>query len=164
MKKTLILCIFTLFVLTSSFSQTSEDCTISQLVINGKHNFQVIGNDVNPFIDSLFSHYPKTKRKGYIWKFKKISISGLEDPITLHVHQGIYGRTAQNESDSTKCNGGFYFTTFTSKKYRRYRLDNLKENEQKAINIYIKKGRKYGISNEEDVKIIKLFLLAIYES
>ena len=164
MKKTLILYISSLLISITSFAQTGDECKISQLIVGGNHSFQIVGNDSKPFIDSLFSHYPKTKRKGYIWKFKNVHIPGLEEPVTLQVHQGLHGEEVRNECDSSKCKDGFYFTTFTSEKYKQYRLENKKPNEKDAITIYVREGRNYGVSNSKDAEIVKAFLLAIYES
>lgn len=132
------------------------------LFIGGNQNFQIVGEDSKKLVDSLFAHYPKTNRKGYIWKFKNVAIPGIEEPVTLQVHQGLYGEHVEHSEDSTKCKNGHYFTTFTSEKYKQQRLANKKPNEQDAITIYIKEGRKYGISDVEDAKIAKAFLLALY--
>lgn len=164
MKKALIFYISFLIISGSSFAQNSENCSMHHLIIGGNHNFQIVGEDSKTFIDSLFAHYPKTKRKGYIWKFKNVAVPGIEEPVTLQVHQGLYGEHLEHAKDSTKCKNGHYFTTFTSERYKQQRLDNKKSNEQDAVTIYIKEGRNYGISNVEDAKIVKAFLISFYES
>ncbi|GEM_PF-5459384 len=164
MKKIFILSVFFCFVSLTSKAQTSEGYNMFQFIVGGNHSLQIVGDDSKSFVDSLFANYPKTKRKGYIWKFKNVVIPGLEDPVTLQVHQGLYGEDVINENDSNKCKNGFYFTTFTSEKYKQYRLENKKPTEQDAITIYIREGRNYGLSNKEDAEIVEAFLQAMYES
>jgi hypothetical protein len=164
MKTRLTFYIVSLFISAISFAQTSENSKISQLIVGGNHNFQLVGEDSKTLIDSLFAHYPKTKRKGYVWKFKNVEIPELDNSFTFQVHQGLYGEEVNNGCDTTKCKNGFYFTTFVSEKYKQHRLANKKATEQDAILIYVKNGRKYGASTKEDAEFVKAFLLAILES
>lgn len=164
MGKALILFSATLLMVTNSFAQDSTSLKITNMKVGGNYNFQIVGEESIPFIDSLFSQYPDTKRKGYIWKFKNVAIPGLDNPVTLQVHQGLHGEDVNSANDSTKCGKSSYFTTFTSEKYKQQRLGNKKQTEQDAILIYVKKRRKFAVSNSEDAKLIKAYLLSLYNS
>lgn len=152
MKKTKIL--FALAFLTSynTFSQTSDECNITYLITGGGRNFQIIGEESEKMIDSLFANLPGTKRKGYVWKFKRIHIPGIDQPVTIQVHQGLSGKGE---------NGSGYFNTFTSEKYKTERLSRKKETDKPAIIIYVKHGRNHILKTEEEAKIVKEYLLSI---
>jgi hypothetical protein len=153
MKKIMILFALTFFTSHSSFSQNSEKSNLTCLIAGGGKNFQMIGNESNTMIDSLFTNLPKTKRKGYIWKFKNVQIPGLDSPVTFQVHQGLSGKGNK---------GNVYFTTFTSEKYKKDRLAQNIDSEEPAIIIYVKRGRKHILKTEEEVKNVKQYLLLIY--
>ncbi len=163
MKKTLTLYFLFLFISITSTAQTSNDFEVHKFMVGGSHNFQIVGESSNDFADSLFAHFPKTKRKGYIWKFKNVTIPGIETPITFKVHQGLYGEYT-SENDSENCRGGHYFTTFTSEKYKQRRLSNKKSTEQFALTIYLKNGRNFAVTDSKEADIIKAFLLDLYKS
>ena len=87
MKTTIILLSLALLSYKQCFAQKSEGIRISQFIEGGNRSFQIIGAESNSFADSLFAYFQKTKRKGYIWKFKKVEIPGLDTPFTLQVYQ-----------------------------------------------------------------------------
>ncbi len=161
MKNSLIILCFILSSVNLSNAQNIDQCKMTELITGGGRNFQITGNDSNAFADSLFSHFPKMKRKGYIWKFKKITIPGIEEPLTLQVHQGL-SRTFNNSNcDTSKCNKGSYFNTFTSEKYKQIRISQNKVTEQPALLIYVKRGRNYGLKTKEEAEIVRTYLLTI---
>lgn len=149
----MLLNILTLLTTFTSFSQTSDECNITHLIAGGGRNFQIIGDDSGKMIDSLFTNLPDTKRKGYVWKFKRIYIPGIDQSLTFQVHQGIAG---------SEENGRGYFNTFVSEKYKNERLARKKDTEKPAIIIYVKHGRNHIIKTEEEAKIVKDYLLLIY--
>jgi len=153
MKKILLLFALTFFTSYSSFSQNTEKCTLTCLIAGGGRNFQMIGNESNTMIDSLFTNLPNTRRKGYVWKFKNIQIPGLEYPVTFQVHQGLAGKEDNRKG---------YFNTFTSEKYKTERLSRKKDTEKSAIIIYVKQGKNHILKTEEESKIVKEYLLSIY--
>jgi len=163
MKRKLTLYIASLLISVTLFAQENEDCTISQFVVGGKYNLQIIGDDANPFVDALVAHYPDSKRKGYYWKFKNIEIPGIDKPLTFEVRQGLFGQEQTDAGDGGQFQSSFYFATFTSEACKQDRLANRKPTEQDAISIYVKNGRNYGVS-QEDAEIVRRFLLAIYRS
>lgn len=152
MKKSVILFVLTIFSYYFSYSQSNEDCNITYLIAGGGHNFQIIGDQSEIMVDSLFSNFPETKREGYVWKFKNVSIPGLDQSISFHVYQGLAG------SDE---NGNEYFNTFVSEKYKTERLSRIKESEESAIIIYVRKGKKHVLRTDDEAKIVKDFLLSI---
>ena len=154
MKKITILFALTFFTSYSTFSQTSDENNISYLFTGGGHNFQIIGEESGNMIDSLFAKNRNTKRKGYVWKFKRIQIPGLDYTVTFQVHQGLAGK----EGD---CRG--YFNTFTSEKYKTERLAQKKDAEKPAIIIYVKQRRNHVLKTEEDAKVVKEYLLSMYQ-
>ena len=162
MKKSLILLATLLICTTATFSQTKDDLKVVKMIIQGNYSFEFIGDKSSDLVDSLFTAFPKTKRKGYIWKFKNIQIEGIEEALTFQVHQGIYG--TYPDSDTTACKGGCYFNTFMNEKYKKERLIKMKETEENAILIYIKEGKQYGISTREEAEIVEAFIFALYES
>lgn len=153
MKKLLLLFTLVLFTDYSSFSQTSDECNITYLIAGGGRNFQVIGNESYRMIDSLFANHPKTKMKGYVWKFKSIHVPGIDYPVTFQVHQGLSGKEG---------NGKGYFNTFVSEKYKKERLAQKKDVEKPAIIIYVKQGRNHVLKTDEEAKIVKEYLFSIY--
>ena len=161
MKNLLIL--LTLLFAFHTNAQNSNPNKVHQLVTGGGHNFKVIGIESYAFIDSLFSHFPQTKRKGYIWKFKNVHIPGIENPVTLQVHQGLSGGAVRNDIDTTICKPGSYFNTFTSEKYKQKRLSQSPASESPAILIYIKRGRNYVVSSKSEVELIRNYLSSIYQ-
>lgn len=162
MKQSLIL-LFTVCALSHySNSQNSNSCKLTELIKGGGTNFQVVGIESNAFVDSLFAELPKTKRKGYIWKFKNLEIAGLSEPVTLQVHQGIQGGT-EKKSDSSCCGSRTYFHTFTSEKYKQQLLSKQTELEQPGIIIYVKRGRNYGLKSKEETEILRDYLVSIFE-
>jgi len=151
MKKALLLTVLLAFTGLNSFSQSTDQCEISTLMLAGGSNFQIMGEGSNNMVDALFLKLPNTKRKGYIWKFKDVQIPGIETPITFQVHQGLAVRE----------NGAGYFNTFTSEKYKAERLAHKKDIEQAAIIIYVKQGRNFILKSEEEAKIVREYLLSI---
>lgn len=134
-------------------SQSPDQFQITELIAGGGHNFLISGDDSEKIIDSLFSNLPATKRKGYVFKFKKLHIPGIDQSLTFQVHQGITG---------SEENGQGYFNTFGSEKYKNERLASKKDTEKPAIIIYVKRGRNHFLKTEEEVKIVKDYLLSIY--
>ena len=158
-----LLIILTLLFVFNANAQNTNINKVNQLVTGGGHNFEVIGIESYAFIDSLFSHFPQTKRKGYIWKFKNVHVPGIENPVTLQVHQGLSGGSVNNNVDTTICKPGSYFNTFTSEKYKQKRLSQSPASESPAILIYIKRGRNYVVSSKSESELIRNYLLSIYE-
>ncbi len=135
------------------------------MIVRGSRDFQIVGQASFTMIDALFTAFPKTKKKGYIWKFKQVNVPGLDAPVTFQVHQGLYGTNSNEAADSTsKCKGGFYFNTFTSEKYKEIRLNQNRPNEQPAILIYVKRGRNFAIGTKEEAELIKTYLETIYKT
>jgi len=124
-------------------------------------NIQIVGEESTAFTDSLFSHFDKTNKR-YITRFKNVSIEGIEEPITFQVHQGYSGTIDKKADDKSKCGGGSYFHTFDKKHNRKSFLANKKSNEKEAINIYLKRGRNFGIKSDEEFELVKKYLLSIY--
>ena len=164
MKKILILSALLIGSVLQTNAQNSSQCTMTQLIAGGGRNFKIIGSESNSFADSLFSHFPDTKRKGYVWKFKKVHIPGIEEPLTLQVHQGLSGSSGKASCDNSVCRGGSYFNTFTSERYKQKRLNQNISSEQPAIIIYIKRGRNYGVSTKEEAELVRNYLLSVYQS
>ena len=163
MKQSLIL-LFALFSAANySAAQDSDPIQFPQLITGGGHNFQVIGTDSHAFVDSLFTQFSGTKRKGYVWKFRKVEIPGISEPVTLQVHQGIKGYYEKEKCDTNSCGGGSYFHTFTSEKYKKSLLRRKTELEHPAIIIYIKRGRQYGLKTKEEAEIARAYLRSIFE-
>lgn len=157
--------ILSIFFLASSLSyakaQTYNDCIIGLYKTGNGWNCQLTGNESNLLIDSLFYHHPKTKRKGYVWKFKNVTVDGVEKPVTFFVHKGIRGTIEKAPNDTTLCKGSSYFHTFTSEKYKKRLLDNRKPTEQDAVIIYLSRGHKYGIPREE-AELVKEYLMELF--
>ena len=153
MKKSLILLSLIILSSYSSNAQNSQGCEITGLIAGGGKNFQIIGTESSSFADSLFAQFSNTKRKGYKWKFKQVSIPGLDKPVTFQVHQGLAGR---NE------NGTGYFNTFMNEEYKEMRLSQNIETETPAIIIYVKRGRNHVLQTKEEAKLVKEYLLSIY--
>jgi hypothetical protein len=131
------------------YSQTNSP-EIQRVQTNYGQNFKLIGESSYDLIDNLFANYPKTNRgKKYVWKFKNINVPGIEEPVTFQVHQGIHGTKIFHEN--FKCElGCAYFHTFKNSKNKEEMLANLaKNNEQRAVIIYIKKGNKFGEVDKE---------------
>ena len=163
MKQSLILLFAAFAFINYSTAQTPETYKITQLITGGGHNFQVIGTDSHAFVDSLFTQFSGTKRKGYVWKFRKVEIPGISEPVTLQVHQGIKGYYEKEKCDTNSCGGGSYFHTFTSEKYKKSLLSRKTDLEHPAIIIYIKRGRQYGLKTKEEAEIAKAYLRSIFE-
>lgn len=125
--------------------------------VGNSYDYQIIGDSSEVLVENLFNEFTKVKRKGYIWKFKNVDIPGLEEPVTLQIHQGMHGIT-NHEGDSSYCKNGSYFTTFTSEKYRQKRLTNQKPNEKLAVLVYIKRGRKFAIVDYKEAKLVEEYL------
>jgi hypothetical protein len=155
MKKSLLLSLFVLLVSGISFSQSNNDCTLTNLKAGGGYNYQIIGEVSEQMVDTLFVNLPETKRKGYVWKFKNINIPGIDESLTFQVHQGIAG---------SEQNGRGYFNTFESEKYKTERLARKTENEKPAIIIYVKHGRNHVLKTPEEAKIVKEYLLSLFEA
>lgn len=164
MKKSLLLLSLLIVSCFQSQAQDSEQCKITRLISGGSKNFQIIGDESGSFADSLFAQLPETKRKGYIWKFKKVRVPGIDEPLTFQVHQGLYGINEIPPSDTTSYRGSRYFHTFTSEKYKQLLLDNKKPTDEHAIVIYLRRGRKNAITTNEEAELVKKYLLSIYES
>ncbi|MFT4601062.1 MAG: putative dithiol-disulfide oxidoreductase (DUF899 family) [Arenicella sp.] len=152
MKKTILLSVF-IFLSIICFSNENPVKSVTYLKARGGWNFQIIG-DINSstFINALFSNFSKTKKKGYVWKFKDIHIIGIENQLTFQVHKGLSGK---------KQDGGNYFRTFTSEKYKNQLLSNKKQNETEALIIYVKDGRKHPISTLDEAKVVKDYLVSL---
>lgn len=152
MKKTLTLLALTFCFVFQANAQNSEDLKLTYLIAHESWNFQIVGEESNQIVSSLFANLPETKRKGYKWKFKNVVIPGLDEPVTLQVHQGLAGQSA---------NGRGYFNTFMNEEYREIRLAQNIGSENPAIIIYVKRGRNKILKTEE-AKFVKEYLLSLY--
>lgn len=163
MKNSIVL--LSLLFLTSNlaYAQDSSQCSMTNFITGGGRNFKITGSESSSFADSLFSHFPQTKRKGYIWRFKKVMIPGFDESVTLQVHQGISGTYNNSDSDTSTCNRGSYFNTFTSEKYKQSRIAQNKPSEQPALLIYVKRGRNYGLKTKEEAEFVRKYLLSLHQ-
>jgi hypothetical protein len=164
MKKLLLLLSLLILSCFQSQAQDSEECKITSLITGRGKNFQIIGDESGSFADSLFARLPETKRKGYIWKFKKVHVPGIDEPLTFQVHQGLHGINEIPPSDTTSYRGSMFFHTFTSEKYKQSLLDHKKPTDELAIVIYLRRGRNHAIKTNEEAALVKSYLLSIYES
>jgi hypothetical protein len=155
MKKYIYLSIICLFSGNFLLSQ-QDNLPFTKYFAGGGQNFQIYGNESSTLVDSLFANFSNIKRKGdkYLWKIKNVKIQGLNNPITFQVHQGVSGKL-------NNCEG--YFHTFENEKYKSKLLSQLKDTEQLAVIIYVKKGRKYVLTTDDEAKIVKDYLLSIYQ-
>ena len=130
--KTLIL-----FILISSLLSTQSVCQENQ-DISVVYMPEYKGNDTfrsyylyeevaDRFLNTLLELNGKQKGKKSMHRFRSQTIEGLEKPVTLRVHEGIY-----MEGDSSAG-----FNTFLNPKDRVYRLSNIKPNEKPGIIVYI---------------------------
>ncbi|MGB0915790.1 MAG: hypothetical protein ACPGVI_06940, partial [Crocinitomicaceae bacterium] len=72
-------CLFLLsFFFLSTNAQCNKDGALTQMRVGGNSNFQMVGDESNAFIDSLFENLPRTKRKNYIWTFKDVQVPGID--------------------------------------------------------------------------------------
>lgn len=159
MKHPIILTV--LFFITSFqiSAQSTDKIAYSQFNASGGTHLQIVGAGSDQLADAMFSQFPDTKRNGYVWKFKKVSIPGISEPVTLQVHQGLYG-TRTTKSESSCCNET-YFHTFDNEKYKQRLLAQQKDTEEKAILIYVKRGRNYNAASKEEVDLIKSYLSSL---
>jgi hypothetical protein len=164
MKKSLILLSLIISFSYQVNSQDTDGYKMTGLIAGGGKNIQIIGTESSLFVDSLFAQFPKTKRKGYIWKFKNVLIPGIDVPLTFQVHQGISGCSSQEVNNTNSCCTTGYFRTFSNEKHKKILLENKKITEQVAIIIYLKRGRNHVIKTETDADLVKKHLLSIYNS
>lgn len=161
MKQSLIL-LFALCALSNySHSQHSDSIQFPQLITGGGHNFQVLGDQSFAYRDSLFSHFGKKQKKGYVWKFKHVQVPGISEELTFEVHQGLKGYSEEPRYDANKCGGRAYFYTFTSEKQKAAMLEKQTDLEFPGLIIYVKQGNRYGVKDEE-VELLKAYLSSIY--
>lgn len=161
MKELLLLLSFLILSIHHVNSQVEKGYKMSVFITGGGQNIQIVGDESSVFVDSLFAHYPKTNKNGYVWKFKKVSVPGVEEPLIFQVHQGIYGLTGQKSCGTDSTCVGSYFHTFSNKKNKASLLANKRSTEQNAITVHLKRGRNYGVTSEE-VELIKAYLLSLY--
>ena len=153
------------FFLFSANAQCNKDGALTQMWVGGNSNFQMVGDESNIFVDSLFANLPRTKRKKYIWTFKDVQVPGVERKLTFEVHQGVWG-VSKNKVEGSSCGACYYSHSYTSEKYKQERLSMRKESEKDIVKIFIREGlfgRKYGLESKEEVELVKAYLLAIYE-
>lgn len=162
MKQSLIL-LFVIFAISNyANSQQSDSLEFPNLVTGGGHNFQVIGDQSFAYRDSLFSHFGKKQKKGYVWKFRHVQVPGISEELTLEVHQGLKGYSEEPRYDANKCGGSAYFYTFTSEKQKATLLEKQNELEYPGLIIYVKQGSRYGVSLDE-VEFLKAYLRSIWQ-
>ena len=150
------------FFFLSANAQCNKDGALTGMISGGNHNFKMVGDESNAFIDSLFANLPETKRKGYTWKFKNVKVPGVAEPLTIDVRQGVYGVMQKKSINS--CSGtSSYFHVYTSEKYKQERLNVRKGTEKDGVIVYLRRGRQFGLSDKEEVELVKAYLLAIYE-
>ena len=159
MKSIIVISAFLLSITASA--QCNANGKLTGLISGGNHNFKMVGDESNVLIDSLFANLPKTKRKGYTWKFKNVQIPGVSEPVTFDVRQGVHGLSKSN-SQSSCCGSTSYFHTYTSEKYRQERLKIRTESEKDAVIIYVKKGKRFGLEDKKEIELVKEYLLAFY--
>lgn len=163
--KTLALLITAIFLVTQFCSaQESNDVKISTISSSYWTFYSITGENVLPYIDSLFAQFSNKKKRGYVWKFKNVQIPGISNPVTFQIHQGIRGAKEKDSCSTSNCGGGSYFHTFTSETYKETLLSRKKENEKDALIVYIKRGRFYGLKSKEDAEIAKTYLESIYSN
>lgn len=143
-------------------AQKNNQIECSQFSAFGGTHLVIVGEDSEKLADALFAQFPDTKRNGYKWKFKKVSIPGIEEPLTLQVHQGVYGTRNTANGSSGGCCNETYFHTFDNEKYKQQKLATQKETEERAITIYLKRGRNFDAATKEEAEIIKNYLTTLY--
>ena len=162
MKKSLLLASLLIVSCFQSQAQDTEEIEMTSLITGGGKNFQIIGDESGAFVDSMFAQLPETKRKGYVWKFKKVQVPGIAEPLTFQVHQGIKGTNDINSTAKSDHKGSMYFHTFTSEKYKQSLLDNQKTTEELAIVIYLRRGRNHAIQTNEEAELVEHYLRSLY--
>lgn len=138
-----------------SYGQENKDFKFTVLHAGYGLDLEVFGENSALLTNQLFEKFPNKKRKGYIWKFRKVEIPGLSQKITLQVHEGVHGKTLS--ANGEKVIGG-YFHTFSNAKYKSNYLTNLKSTEEIGLIIYLKKGRKHVVKTDEELILVKNYL------
>lgn len=153
MKKSFII-LFVLFLSASSaFSETGITNGISLFKAGHGWNFNVFGDEETArFTDALFSHFPEKSRKGHIWKLRNVHVDGIDQKLTLQVHEGIVS--------PNNC-GGYGFHTFSSEKHKQSCLSNKKEGQKNGLLIYVKHGNKHVLKTREDADLVMNYLKSI---
>lgn len=148
----LILSILLLATVTNAQEKTGTEFQYIKN-FNGWH-LQLKGHDSQNVIDSLFAHHPKKKRVGHIWKFRKMKISGIDELVTLQVHEGVRGGVWLRP-DSLNCSGSSYFLTFRNKKDKKEKITNLKPSESLGAIVYIRMKKSV---TKEQAKLVEDYL------
>lgn len=143
----------------NSFSQSENSPKLDYLIAGGGehyggYNFTMTGEESKIMLTSLVGQYSESKKKEkYIWKIKNIEIPGLDETVTLQIHQGLSGKRE---------NFTGYFTTFMNETDKENKLAQKSDSEISSIIIYVKDGRKNALKNKEQAEIVKAYLLSIY--
>ena len=150
-----------ILIFSFNFSSAQDDSSIclNQFTLASKKNIQIVGEESTAFTDALFTHFDK-KYKAGITRIKNVEIEGLDEPITLQVHQGYYGKMV-TEDENSRCSSS-YFHTFSNIKDKEAFQVNKKLHESECVTIYLKRGRDFGVTSDEEFEIIQNYLLSIY--
>ncbi|MCG8575034.1 MAG: hypothetical protein MI810_09145 [Flavobacteriales bacterium] len=155
-KSLLLLALVALFQF--SAEAKSDELNLKRVVSGQGTHFRISGEQSLKMADAFFIHFADSKRKGYIWNFKKVQIPGMEKKVNFQVMQGISG---QNSSSSSCC-ATSYFHAYTSERYKKQLDETRTEYEQDALMIYIRDGRNSVLNTDDKVALAMDFLKSIY--
>jgi hypothetical protein len=120
----------------------------------GGYNFQMYGEESTRLKESLLLTFSDFKEHRYIWKIKKIQIPGIDDPVTIRLHEGLHVKKETYQ---------FQFLTFKNTKDKELKLLEMDEKENLGVLVYIQHGRKNALKTIEEAAIVKEYLLSLYE-
>lgn len=154
-KSAVAICVFSIFSTSFSVAQETEEIfavNSGRSMDMPEYSFYIKGEKSDIFLDNMFKKYPKTKDKGYILKFKNITVDGINSNMNLKIHKGIHG---------DKENGGGYFITFKNDGDRSERIKNISDNQILGIIIYVMKGKNEFIETKEEADKFISFVLSM---
>lgn len=153
--------VFLSFGLMAQCNVTINPSTLVAAGGGGGYSLRLSGEYSEKITDALFSTFPKVKRKNFSWKFKNVSVPGIDELVTFWVYQGKTGIDTTGEIIGARYKGSFYFHTFDSYAQKEQFLVNKKPGEKIAINVYPYKGKKR--LSKEEATLVEKYLKSLAE-
>lgn len=165
--KNSILCLLLVFGLTSSYAFDEDNINVAFMGAGEDRScgFHLYTQNAEKVYHQLCVNANKSISDYGIHKFRKLSIPGIQEKVTLQVHLGMH--TVEEYSCETNTNNlcGYSktFHTFTTKKYKESQLEKATANSRLGIIIYVKQGigRNFLPATETMIKSVKEYLRSL---
>ena len=141
MKRSISSIILCLLITATGISQNNADVQITLIPkykrVDSTYSYRLYEEKADRLLENLKQANNCDNSKKGISRFRCQTIPGLDEKVTLRVHEGIESKNGVNTG----------FNTFYSEKYKSDRIANIKSNERLGIIVYILNNSRFNGNN-----------------